>query len=437
LVIDQRGLGYLRKPGGSLAPYGHAIPAQNASSRDRTAFAKPGGGSTVSDSPTEFLSMNPASGVTIGASHTFTAKVTDGDGIKSIKFNIWKTGGSTQSFTPTLGTDNTWSISLQGFTTGNWNWNVVVKDNGAKGGNTATSQTVNFTVDTNSSGGSGSGGTTGAISNEKGTDGDSVQTASGRIYFEMLSNAKKKQWNGYVCSGTVATDGTDGRSIIVTAAHCVYDDVNKAFARNVLFIPDQAGTTASGTDLNCGNDPFGCWAPSGGVVDVKWTTLTFPNNVAWDYAYYVVSDSGAHTGTETLTDALDSVVGSLEINFEEPNYSKPDNTDVTTAIGYSYSDDPNLMYCEDHMTTTGSVNWWLPGCGLSGGASGGPWNQLTAGNGPIISVNSWGYTNQPGMAGPKLYGTSAECVFGKAKSSELSAFNGASDGYAGAAVSCP
>ena len=57
---------------------------------------------------------------------------------------------------------------------------------------------------------------------------------------------------------------------ILTAAHCVYDDVNKAFARNVLFIPDQAGTTGAGTDQDCSNDPVGCWEPSHGVVDVDW-----------------------------------------------------------------------------------------------------------------------------------------------------------------------
>jgi hypothetical protein len=441
LVIDERGLGYLRKPGGSLAPYGHDIPAQNASSRDITAFAKPGGGSTDTG-PTVFSAMDPASGATIGASHTFKATVTDPDGIGSVKFNLWKAGGITQSFTPALGQNNVWSISLQGFTDGDWSWNAVAKDNGAKGGNTATSQTVNFKVNTSSSGG-GPGGT-GAISNEEWPNtGAAVQTASGRLYFEMPSNAMKKRWNGYVCSGTVATDGTGERSIIITAAHCVYDDVNKAFARNVLFIPNQAGTSASGTDLNCTNDPMGCWAPSGGLVDVNWTTRTFSDNVAWDYAYYVVNDTGAHTSSSTGLSGpyndgvLDVQAGNLGIDFVAPYHNTSNDADVTTAIGYSYSDDPKLMYCEDHMATTGSVNWWLPGCGLSGGSSGGPWNQLDSGAGPIISVNSWGYTDQPGMAGPKLSGTSAACVFERAKSSNLASFESAADGNAGSAVSCP
>ena len=71
------------------------------------------------------------------------------------------------------------------------------------------------------------------------------------------------------------------------------------------------------------------------------------------------------------------------------------------------------MYCAEDMTTEARpANWWLASCGLSGGSSGGPWVQpISGGTGPIISVNSWGYTNQPGMAGPKLVGTSAKALF--------------------------
>ena len=60
----------------------------------------------------------------------------------------------------------------------------------------------------------------------------------------------------------------------------------------------------------------------------------------------------------------------------------------------------------------------------------------TGGDGPIISVNSWGYTNSPGMAGPKLSGTSAECVFTDAKSTLFSGVS-ANDGDAGIKAICP
>ena len=61
------------------------------------------------------------------------------------------------------------------------------------------------------------------------------------------------------------------------------------------------------------------------------------------------------------------------------------------------------MYCAEDLSQFDGANWLLASCGLSGGSSGGPWMQpFSNGNGSLISVNSWGYTNQPGMYGPKL-----------------------------------
>lgn len=244
--------------------------------------------------------------------------------------------------------------------------------------------------------GNGGGGGDDSVKNAEWTAGGVVQTASGRILFQMGSSL-------FVCSGTSVTDGVTGRSVILTAAHCVYDDVAKAFAINVLFIPNQAGTTGSGTDTNCANDPYGCLEPTIGVVDVNWTTRTFPDNIPWDYAFYVDTGTDGATGTTTLP-----------IDFSAPTLG-----DYTHALGYSYSDDPNFMYCAQDVGTIGEDNYWLSSCGLSGGSSGGPWVQpmdLATGSGPVISVNSWGYRGgRPGMAGPLLAGTSAEALFDAAK----------------------
>lgn len=444
LVIDPRGFGYLRKPDGSLQPYGHQIVA-DVQSQTPSPVAKPGGNSSGDKVPPTITDMNPDGASSIGASYTLSATVTDTSGVRSVSFVIqYPDNVTTQSFSATQqnGTD-TWQVSLQGFSDGNWSWWVVAKDAAPKGGNTATSNAVGFTVDTgggSTSGDSGSSGGTGSntVTNAEWTSGGKVQTAAGRLYFEMPSNSKwKGPWTGYVCSGTVVTDGTTGRSIILTASHCVYDDANKAFARNVLFIPDQADTTGAGTDLNCNNDPLGCWVASFGVVDANWTTGTFPDNIPWDYAFYVVSDSGSHSGTSASSGALDSAVDPLTISFQEPYHDDPaSNVDFTHALGYSYSDDPKFMYCAEDMTTEATYgDWWLSSCGLSGGASGGPWMQpVNAGDGPVISVNSWGYTNSPGMAGPRLSGTSAICVFAAATTeSPLST----ADGYAGVKETCP
>lgn len=426
LVIDPRGFAYLRGPGHSLTPYGHNVAAESGSAGPMAAPNGDTTGPTVSG-------MDPAAGSTVTtANYTFSATVTDASGVKSVSVKIQKGSGRAQSFAASkaAGSD-VWSVSLQGLSDGSWTWWMVAKDAAGGGGNTTTSAKATFTVAIGSGGGGG-GGDPGAVPNAEWTGDGVVQEAAGRIYFEMPSNVRRTRWAGYVCSGTVVSDATSGRSLILTAAHCVYDDANKAFARNVLFIPNQADTQGAGTDRNCANDPLGCWVPSFGVVDNNWTTSTFPDNIPWDYAFYVVGDTGSHqAGYGSAADALDVAVGPMDMTFTAPALDT-----LGHALGYSYSEDPKFMYCADNLTTEGAYNWWLPNCGLSGGSSGGPWVQpfnLSTGSGPVISVNSWGYSNQPGMAGPKLSGTSAACVFAVAQSAALGTWP---DGDAGVKASC-
>ena len=436
MVIDHRGLGYLRRVDGSLQPHGHQVAAETRG--NLAPMAKPGGAGSDTEAP-NISNLDP-DGATIGTTYEFSAVVTDNVGLRSVTFVITKQGSSPQSFTASDRGNNVWAVSLTGFTDGSWSWQVEVQDTAKRGGNTATAN-ASFSVDTAGGGGSSNSGDT--ITNAMWTGGGDVQLASGRLFYEMPSNPRRKRWAGYVCSGTVVSDGKSGRSVILTASHCVYDDANKAFARNVLFIPDQHHTSGTRTDSNCGNDPIGCWVADFGVVDMNWTTSEFPSNKAWDYGFYVVSDTGAHqAGFSSAPDALDAAVNEMTIEFTAPaiddGAAGAGTADFTHGMGYSYSDDPYFMYCAEDMTTEGTDNWWLPSCELSGGSSGGPWFQpLDEGNGrgPLISVNSWGYTTSAGMAGPKLYGTSAQCVFDAAilKSFPVNP----SDGDAGYAEPCP
>ncbi len=422
LLIDEKGAGYLRLPDGRLQPYGKPL--------DPISMGKPSGQEDT-EAPVVTL-LTPATNATVGGSVLFSAQVTDNVSVKSVSFTInYPNGIQSQSFTPTYQGNDTWSANLQGFSDGLWSWQVVAKDSGPKGGNSITTAPSAFTVDTSggdTGGGTGgdTGGTTDVITNAGWADGGIVKAAAGRIYFEMPTNKRMNRWAGYVCSGTVAAESATGRSVIITAAHCVFDDANKAFARNVLFIPDQDATSGSRTDIDCSNDLYGCWVPSFGVVDQEWTTRTFPDNVAWDYAFYVVPDAGAFSNSsnnngvivESGSYPLDQTVTPMAISFALPFVASEPGTVATEAythgLGYSYSDDPNFMYCAEDMTTESAVNWWLSKCDLSGGSSGGPWVQpmdAATGDGPIISVNSWGYTTSPGMAGPVLSGTSASCLF--------------------------
>lgn len=260
----------------------------------------------------------------------------------------------------------------------------------------------------------GSGGGGGIVTNGD-WDGGQVHDSAGRILFEKAPG----EW--YVCSGTAVEDSVTGRSIVLTAAHCIYDDVAKTFALSAIFIPGQDDGGNDRTDWNCGNDPNGCWVLDHGVVDVNWTTRVFPDNIAWDYGYYVVDDSRSHSWSTDLVNleslSLDKTVGTMTQSFITPSVGQPAH-----ALGYSYAADPEFKYCTEDLGTNGSANYWLGSCALSGGSSGGPWVQPmneSDGTGLVFSVNSWGYTNFPGMAGPKLHDSSAEELFEVAKTSSL------------------
>lgn len=437
-VKDAHGQGYLRMPDGKLMPYGRLVADGGTAG---PMAGKPGGGDTTGPS---VGGQDPAAGTTIPAAYTFKATVTDTSGIRSVSFKIQKQGSTVQSFSASSAGGGVYSVSLQGFTDGSWSWWVVARD-GAN--NSTTTAPITFSVNTSGGGGGGGGGGNVVASASWGETAGWQQQALGRIYFEMPTNAKRTRWAAYVCSGTVVNDGNVtgvDNSIVLTAAHCAYDDANKAFARNVLFIPDQDGTTGAGTDTNCSNDPIGCWSPTYAVVDVDYTTLVFPDNHAWDYAFYVVPNTARHSGASASSQALESAI----LSPGTVGFGGSTSGTYTYALGYSYANDPLLMYCAEGLgaSSPDPANWWLPSCGLTGGSSGGSWStglvvngtigsaSSSATGGTILSVNSWGYTNSPGMAGPKL-GNEASCVFNDAKSAGTAP--GSGDGNAGAKVSCP
>lgn len=408
LVLDRSGKAYLKLPNNRLQPYGHSSGLESK--------GKPVGGDST---PPSISAMTPADGAVIGGEQLFGAVVSDESGIKGVTFTVQNiNNGVPQKFSPSETSPDNWEISLRGFSDGNWQWMVSAKDRASGGGNSASSDWVNFSVDTGAGGGSPGDGTDPGSGEDVVTNGhwdfkDGLQKAVGRIYFEMPANKRGNRWNGYVCSGTVVDSQNTDYNLVITAAHCLYDDVNKAFARNAIFIPNQNDTTGSGTDLNCSNDPLGCWAMEFGVVDKEWTNKTFPDNIRWDYGFYGVAKSGSHSGTTDTSDELGLAAGTISVNFD--TYTEA----FDHALGYSYSEDPLLRYCAEQVTTETSYgDWWMSQCGMSGGSSGGPWVEnvtrlettVDSSTAKIFSVNSWGYTTQPGMAGPKLDGSSAAAL---------------------------
>lgn len=421
LVVDAHGRGYLRRADGELVPHGHhgppaatplrAVPTSRPDG-DPAAGDPRGRPAFDTDAP-EVTDRDPAAGATVGGSHTFGATITDASGVKSVKVHVAVPADSpAQTFHATreTATGDRWSVVLDGLdgagVRGRW-W-LEVRDGARRGGNTATTEATDFWV----AGGDGGVGPGGVVPHAPWTGGGAVEATTGRVLFRMPSADDPTVWSGWLCSGTVVTDGATGRSVVLTAAHCVYDDVAKVFARDVLFVPDQGGTTASGSNRVCDDDPLGCWAPSFGVVAPGWADATWPANIPSDHGWYVVPDLGAHLpGLATADEALDVAVGSLPVSFAAPTTGA-----FTHALGFSGGEfDPTLMYCAEPLATEASYGaLWLAACGLAGGSSGGPWVQpldLVTGAGPVVSVSSWGWPGRDGMGGPHLSTGTAACTF--------------------------
>ena len=244
---------------------------------------------------------------------------------------------------------------------------------------------------TNPPGGGGGGGTTiGASWNS----GGAIKEGSGKVLFTMGGS-------NYVCSGSVARETKTGRSLVLTAGHCAYDEVNRAFATNWLFVPDfdQSPT------FTCPQTQYGCWTASSLVVHNGYANAGGFNTQATlhDFAFAVV-EGGGHTGTAQL----DALVPTFPVAI--PGFTSTGQT--AYAFGYPAAQKykgRDLVYCAGQIFEdpyNEELTWGLP-CNMTGGSSGGPWLSgfnATTGTGSLSSLNSYGYSGVTAMHGPKFNG---------------------------------
>lgn len=250
-----------------------------------------------------------------------------------------------------------------------------------------------------------------AVTGASWTKGGLALTATGTVFFTSGTS-------NYRCSAAVISDGetTSARSIVLTAAHCAYDNTTsvKKFYTNWLFVPEydsKPGSDPCGTSTVSTTDDskWGCWAASRIVVDSAYAgagtstgglTLTALQH---DWAFVQVGLGGFAGGK------LDATVGSFPIA-----YPSIKTGDVVYAFGYpglDYQDQllPNpgadLIYCAGTTITDRNTSrtTWGVGCSMGAGSSGGPWfgsfNEAT-GSGTVTSLNSYGYRSDKTMYGP-------------------------------------
>ncbi|MEY4605348.1 MAG: hypothetical protein RLY45_108 [Actinomycetota bacterium] len=237
------------------------------------------------------------------------------------------------------------------------------------------------------------GGGGGAVTGASWTKGGEVLTASGKVLFSLGSSY-------YVCSAAVVDDNKNDRSIILTAAHCVFDP-STGFASNWIFIPeyDTAPVRLSGSF--CASTVHGCWSASSIIVSDQFASEPgfTTTAVQHDYAFVVVGAGGKSNSQ------LDGVVGSFPISFSGVSASTDAYLFGYPAAGKYKGTD--LVYSRGPIgfdTYTSNTTYRVTS-NMTGGSSGGPWfssfNEST-GTGTLMSVNSYGYTGITAMFGPIL-----------------------------------
>jgi V8-like Glu-specific endopeptidase len=239
----------------------------------------------------------------------------------------------------------------------------------------------------------------GAITGASWTKGGKVLRATGKVYFKMGTS-------GYVCSGTVATDHLSGKSLVLTAGHCAFDEVQGDFATNWLFIPEyDSGPTLT----DCNATKYGCWTADALVVHDGYASAGGFNTQATlhDFAFAVVG-AGGKSGTAQL----DSTVGSFPLSTATINVGSRLAAFGYPAAGKYHGND--LVYCAGNIFTDqyNDDDTWGMACGMTGGSSGGPWlssfNETNGDTGTLSSLNSYGYSGLKNMYGPKFNGNTLD-----------------------------
>ena len=221
-------------------------------------------------------------------------------------------------------------------------------------------------------------------------DGGLVLQATGKVFFSIGVSR-------YVCSGSVVTEADTGRSIVLTAGHCIYDQASRAFVTNFMFYPEYDTNPTS----TCANTKWGCWTASALVAHNGWTSQTTLNSSSLQYDWgFAVVTTGGLSGTAQLdatVGSFDLVVSGFSAGAQGFSFGYP------AAAPYGGAD---LTYCSQTLgqdANMGNVTWAMNTCAMTGGSSGGPWmSSFTTDRGGLSSVNSYGYTGLTGMYGPKF-----------------------------------
>lgn len=227
------------------------------------------------------------------------------------------------------------------------------------------------------------------------TKGGAVLPTTGKVVFTLDSG-------DYICTGTTVADGVNGRSIVVSAAHCAWDGADGGFAQNWMFIPEFDTTPYY---YNCDANKWGCFTASALVVNNGFTSAGGFNDqaVQYDWSFAVITTAGNKFDSPESAGSLALDTNTMSVGAQVYDFGYP-------AAGRYHGKD--LIYCADQVFTDPLVgnNTFGIDCNMTGGSSGGPWlNPFseTTGIGTIRGVNSYGYNGVTKEYASKFNGNTA------------------------------
>ncbi|GGY09968.1 trypsin-like serine peptidase [Streptomyces hiroshimensis] len=149
---------------------------------------------------------------------------------------------------------------------------------------------------------------------------------------------------GHGCSASVVHSPKG--DLIITAAHCVYQD---GFRTDIAFVPGYRDGVA----------PYGVWVPTSVDLDPEWAADRDPDH---DVAFLRVRRAG---GGDTGTKPLEQVTGAERIRFR-PAAGRP-----TRVIGYPLGEERPVS-CQNRTTAYSPTQLQFDCADLPNGTSGGP-----------------------------------------------------------------
>jgi len=223
-----------------------------------------------------------------------------------------------------------------------------------------------------------------------------VAHITGKVFFTMSGVP-------YVCSGSLLEDGRVDIAIVITAAHCVWENsTTGSFATNWSFWPnyDTDYTNREGWNAQY------LYAPTSFTNQSSFNTTATLN----DFAFAIIENNHSRLNPAELLPDLGSLkVGNTAYAFGYPQATPFNGQELVFSFG-SVSTDRN----------SGNKTWRISSS-LTGGASGGPWySGYVNGSsvGAVASVNSYKYaSDKNSMYGPMFNSLTNE-LFTRAKAQD-------------------